>query len=653
MTPARTRPIRTARFLVVTTALGAASLVVAPASPGAAAAPATSAATSAAARFAPVAPCRLLDTRAVGPAIAAGAEVTAEVAGRCGVPADATAVAITVTAVDGEADGFVTVWPAGAQRPNTSSVNHRADQVVANAQLVQLGDGGDVRLFTHAAAHLLLDVTGYFVPANGPVRGGRYVPVDARRLVDTRSSARPSIGGAVTVRPDVPGDAIAVAVNIATFDSSAPGFFTAYPAGLDRPTASVLNTDDAGQTRAAAAIVPLSQGGFEVYTQRGDHVIVDITGYFTGESAPATTDGLFVAVTPTRLIDTRRAAGPSGGPRLWDRGARDVVVTGVTGGPVAAIAANVTMTHTEDPGFVVAGPARVARSTTSAVNADRAQATVANAAIVGVSTAGVGFEAYEATHLVVDVTGWFTGAPVAATEPAPRNAPPADRRVVVISDSAMAGVRWNGALGGFQGFVADARLESCRRLVQGSCRGREGYIPLTARNEILSLPAAGPEDIVVISVGYNDWHDRFSSDFDAVVAAARSRGFHHVAWVTYRSGVGYTLPGTDGTRSNYGAMNDILRRKIASGEYPEVRLWDLDAYTTPTPTGWFASDGVHETVLGSWGVADWVSRQVRAFDDRPCVQPWVAGGPVADPCPDPDLLPGTVGHPDVATIHGV
>ena len=204
----------------------------------------------------------------------------------------------------------------------------------------------------------------------------------------------------------------------------------------------------------------------------------------------------------------------------------------------------------------------------------------------------------------------------------------------------MAGVRWNGALGGFQGFAAEALLESCRRLVQSSCRGREGYAPLTARSEILDLRQAGPEDVLVVAVGYNDWHDRFPSDFDAVVSAARVRGFHHIAWVTYRSQVGYTLPGTGGSRSNYGEMNRILVEKIASGAFPDVRLWDLDRYTLPTPAGWFASDGVHETRLGSWGVADWISRHVRAFDDRPCVHPWTPGVAVAEPVPRPRSAAG-------------
>ncbi len=604
------------------------------------------------ARFVPVEPCRLRDTR-LGGRLVAGGTVDIAVAGLCGIPVEAVAAALTITAVDPTQPGFVTVWPGDESRPETSVVNFRPGQVVANAQLVRVDAAGMVRAFSPASTDLLVDVTGYFVPADGPVRSGRYVPVEPRRLVDTRASGKPSVGGAVTVRPDVPSGAVAVAVNIATSDSSAPGFFTAYATGDDRPTASVLNTDLAGQTRAAAAIVPLAAGAFDVYTHRGDHVIVDIAGYFTGDDAPPSADGLFVGTAPTRLVDTRLAWSASGGPRLWDGGEREFDVAAITGGPVAAIAANVTVTAAEDAGYVVAGPARTTPTTTSAVNADRAQLTVANAAIVGVSTAGVSFEALEATHLVVDVTGWFTGSPVAATAAAPVNSPPADRRVVVISDSAMAGVRWNGALGGFQGFAAEPLLESCRRLVQASCRGREGYIPRTAQGEILAQRQAGPEDILVISVGYNDWHDRFASDFDTVIAAARARGFHHVAWVNYRSQVGYSLPGTNGSQSNYGEMNRILGEKVASGAFPEVRLWDFDRYTTPAPAGWFAGDGVHETTLGSWGVADWVSRHVRAFDDRPCVRPWMPGAAAANPCPDPDPLPATIGVPAIGALYGV
>ncbi len=146
--------------------------------------------------------------------------------------------------------------------------------------------------------------------------------------------------------------------------------------------------------------------------------------------------------------------------------------------------------------------------------------------------------------------------------------------------------------------------------------------------------------------GYNDWHEHFGSDFDAVVVAARRRGFHHIAWVDYRSTVGYSIPGSGGTRSNYGEMNRIIGDKIASGTFPEVRRWQFDDYTAGS-IGWFHGDGVHETRFGSWGVADWLSRHVRAFDDRPCAQPVRPGGVIPDPCPDPDTMP----YPDIAALY--
>jgi hypothetical protein len=270
--------------------------------------------------------------------------------------------------------------------------------------------------------------------------------------------------------------------------------------------------------------------------------------------------------------------------------------------------------------------------------------------MTGVSERGITVYALDSTELVVDVTGWFTGEPGAASGAVPKNTPPPDRRVTIIGDSASAGMRWNGALGGLQGFRADARLESCRRLVQWSCRGREGYTPRTTLAEIQSLAPAGIDDIVVVMTGYNDWHERFADDFDAVVGAARERGFHHIVWVDYRSNVGYTLPGSGGTRSNYGEMNRVIGEKLASGAFPDVRRWYFDTYMSAT-SGWFSGDGVHETTLGSWGVADWISRHVRAFDDRPCAQPLRPGEPVPNPCPDPDTLPGTDGYPDIAGLY--
>lgn len=601
--------------------------------------------------FVPVSPCRLLDTRDASPIEAGGTLDVAVTGDLCGVPVEATAAALVVTAVEPDDLGFVTVWPAGAQQPDTSVLNHRGGQVIANSQLVQLGDGGAVSLYSLAATDVVVDVMGYFLPAPDPVASGRFVPIAPDRVVDTREAGEPAPGDSVRVEPVWPDGAVAVTVNITTTTSSGPGFFTAHAAGTPRPTASVLNTDGDGQTRSVFSVVPVNTDGFDVYTSAGDHVIVDVTGYFTGDTELPSDVGRFVPADPVRLVDTREPYGATGGPRLWDGGSREFAVDAVTGGAVSAIAANVTMTDTEDAGYVVASAARTAAPATSSVNADAAQRTVANAAIVGVSERGVRFQTLQATELVVDVTGWFTGAPVATDVVEARNPLPRQRRVFIIADSTMAGMRWNGTLAGLQGFEAVTDLESCRRLVAASCRGREGYTPPSLVSELRRLSGVTAEDILLIGAGYDDWYGRFDADFDTVVAVARSVGFHHIAWANYVVTDNYTQPGS--LAPNYRAMNAVLRAKVASGDYPEVRIWDLDTYVRGTQ-GWLYADGIHETPLGSWGVADWISRHVRAFDDLPCVQPWTPDGDIADPCPNPDGMPAELGsHPDIAGLYGL
>lgn len=81
-------------------------------------------------------PAHLADTRPAGAtvdgvAVGAGArprngtyELT--VAGRGGVPADASAVVLNVTATEGAGDGFVTVWPCGRPLPLALNLNYRA-----------------------------------------------------------------------------------------------------------------------------------------------------------------------------------------------------------------------------------------------------------------------------------------------------------------------------------------------------------------------------------------------------------------------------------------------------------------------------------------------------------------------------------------------
>lgn len=110
-------------------------------------------------------PSRFLDTRsAVGVPtrgkIPAGDVVTLQIAGRGGVPADAEAVVMNVTAVAPEDYGFLTVWPCDASMPTVSSLNYGPGQTTPNLATVKLAADGNVCIYTVATAHLLADVSG-------------------------------------------------------------------------------------------------------------------------------------------------------------------------------------------------------------------------------------------------------------------------------------------------------------------------------------------------------------------------------------------------------------------------------------------------------------------------------------------------------------
>lgn len=79
-----------------------------------------------------------------------------------GVPADATAVVATVTAVAPTAAPHLTVWPAGQAMPVASNVNTPAGDTRPNLVVVKLGPGGTVSVFNNSGStHVLADVVGY------------------------------------------------------------------------------------------------------------------------------------------------------------------------------------------------------------------------------------------------------------------------------------------------------------------------------------------------------------------------------------------------------------------------------------------------------------------------------------------------------------
>ncbi len=120
--------------------------------------------------FYTIPPCRLIDTRGAdgpygGPALAGGSSRTVAVAGQCGVPADALAVAANVAVVAPASSGFLQTGPADVVTA-TSTINFTAGRVLANNSVISL-TGNPVGSLTVTAAltgdvNFLIDVSGYF-----------------------------------------------------------------------------------------------------------------------------------------------------------------------------------------------------------------------------------------------------------------------------------------------------------------------------------------------------------------------------------------------------------------------------------------------------------------------------------------------------------
>lgn len=595
------------------------------------------------AAYVPVGPVRLADTRespctcrSVGTRT-----IRVDVAGTPGVPDGVSAAAVTVTITQPVADGFATVFPGGTSRPLASTVNFLGTQTIANSAIIRVGTGGAIDVYTSAAAEVVVDLTGVFTRTD-EARSGRFVALTPRRILDGREpgavvgAMRPGATATIPMPAVVPADATAVAVNVTSVDASRPGHLVGFAAGGTRPDTSFLNPDGSGQPVAAAVILPVSASGIAITNVAGGRLLIDLTGYFTGPSAPSSAAGLFVATTPTRLIDTRPDP-----LRVWANGTIEIASPFPT---AAALAINITMVVTDGPGFITAHQAGIRRAVVSAVNATRRDHVVPNAAITPVSTRGLAMYASGSTDLVVDVNGYFTGTPVAATLPVPAN-DPVPRRVLMVGDSTLAVIRnmpQTHAL--FVGFDPVVDAQGCRRLVWPSCFSNSDWrIPNTVEEAIIGTP--GVVDVVVVMAGYNDWNDPFGTFVDAIMQAARSKGARQVVWLTYSEG---RSPGSGPAAIAAYAQN--TRDLWASApRHPDLVVADWRTYNARSE-GWMAPDGVHLAPRGGFGLADYISRWIAHLDGRACTAPLVPGGPIQDPCPNPN---DATGVPDIAGLYGI
>ena len=423
-------------------------------------------------------PARILDTRTGAP-ISAGQTQDLVVTGHGGVPTiGTTAVILNVTATGPTGAGFLTVWPSGAARPNSSALNFGVGQTVANLVEVGVGAGGAISLFgSTGSVDVVVDVQGY-VTANA---GGLYNPLPPSRVLDTRDGGTLGSGSVIRVQlagvGGVPASgAGAVVLNLTSVNQSSSGYLTAWPDGSQQPLASSLNFE-AGQAVANRAVVKLgANGAIDIYNAMGSSdVVIDVSGWYT--LAGASSGSTFSAVTPTRLLDTRTdsALGQGGAVSLQVAGRGGIPAMGGADAP-SAVVANVTVTDTAGPGYLTVWANQSARPLASDINWSPG-ATVPNLVLVQVSAAG-SIQLYNSSacaNVVVDVVGWFSGsAPAAATvasapaiacPPPPAPAPTGSIQASLINQdragSGLSALAWNNCL------ASVAATEAARMAAQG------------------------------------------------------------------------------------------------------------------------------------------------------------------------------------------
>ena len=121
--------------------------------------------------FYPVTPCRSVDTRSGSP-LQSGVSQNFPLRGVCGVPAQAGAVALNATVVGPTGDGDLILSDSEGTVPSVATILFRSSVfATANNAIVPLADSNSqlATLATVAGSgtvHLIVDVTGYFLPGS-------------------------------------------------------------------------------------------------------------------------------------------------------------------------------------------------------------------------------------------------------------------------------------------------------------------------------------------------------------------------------------------------------------------------------------------------------------------------------------------------------
>ncbi len=263
-----------------------------------------------------------------------------------------------------------------------------------------------------AAADAATGPAGLFVPATG-------------RLLDTRngtggfSSPMPA-GGVRSVvvagRAGIPESGVsALALTLTVVGASTVGAVSVAPGDVASPSGAALVFNPGDSISNTALVALHGDGTVHVLADHAVNLIVDVQGYFT--AGPVTAPGGFVAVSQSRLADTRSGSGVPQA-KVGTGGTVTVQAGGNAGVPAdaSAVYANITVLNQSAIGYLRSYAADQPAPTTGALDFD--DSTTAQSVAIPLSADGrftVLVGAGGPVDLAIDIQGYFTAAATNAT----------------------------------------------------------------------------------------------------------------------------------------------------------------------------------------------------------------------------------------------
>ena len=187
--------------------------------------------------------------------------------------------------------------------------------------------------------------------------------------------------------------------------------------------------------------------------------------------------------------------------------------------------------------------------------------------------------------------------------------------VLLLGDSTLAALRWyeDGAKS-LKGFSYTLDAESCRRISEWSCYGREYRTPsnvVTALNEFDK-----PINLIVLMAGYDSSAKKIADEYSKLFEVIRNKKTPVVV-LTYKESLYFPAPGSRGKKSLYAEFNAALREAVASDTSGLVSIAEWNAYSAGQAS-WFKSDGIHLTLKGALALGAFISTSVATATDNPC-----------------------------------